>query len=174
MPSRDKELALSSFRAGDTQVLVATSAVEVGIDVPNAVVMTIENADRFGLSQLHQLRGRVGRGNHPGYICLFADSKAKTTASRMEAFVRTTNGFELAEIDLQLRGPGELFGTRQHGSTPLMIADLQRDQAVVEQTQADVRELIAQDPELTSDAFALLRRRVLARYGRDLSLSDVG
>jgi ATP-dependent DNA helicase RecG len=174
LTSRDKQLSLDAFRQGRTQVLVATSAVEVGIDVPNASVMTIEHADRFGLSQLHQLRGRVGRGAHPGFVCLFAESKSELTSRRLEALVRTNDGFELAETDFQLRGPGELFGTKQHGSSPFVVADLQRDQQIVERARRDAQEIIHQDPDLSSDPFALLKRRVLAKYGRDLNLGDVG
>jgi ATP-dependent DNA helicase RecG len=128
----EKEAAMLAFARGQTQVLVATSVIEVGIDVPNATLMTIEGGEWFGLAQLHQLRGRVSRGSHPGYVCVFASPATDEAVQRMDAFTRTTDGFELAEIDFQLRGPGDLFGTRQHGLPPLRIADMVRDVAVLE------------------------------------------
>lgn len=170
----EKEQSMANFVAGKTQVLVATGVVEVGIDVPNASVMTIESAERFGLSQLHQLRGRVGRGQHPGYVCAFATRDGGEANERLQAFANTANGFELAEIDLQIRGPGNLFGAQQSGFPPLRIADLVRDAEVLGQAQRDARELIAQDPELNQPELSRLRQLVFARYGKALDVSDVG
>ena len=164
---------MRAFSAGQLQVLIATSVIEVGINVPNATVMTIENGDRFGLAQLHQLRGRVRRGKHPGYVCVFVPDDASVVDARLEAFANSTNGFELAEKDFQLRGPGNLFGAAQHGMPPLRIADLQRDHELVEEARRDARNLIAADPELQDDELIRLRRMVGRRYGRVLKLGDV-
>jgi ATP-dependent DNA helicase RecG len=155
-------------------VLVTTSLVEVGVDVANANLMTIENGERFGLAQLHQLRGRVGRGHFPGYVSVFAQPSTPEAAQRLDAFAATTDGFELAEVDFLLRGPGHLLGTRQHGLPPLRIADLLRDAAVVETARRDARELLAQDPQLGDPNYALLRNMVMVRYGKALQLGDVG
>jgi ATP-dependent DNA helicase RecG len=172
--SEQKEISMKNFVTGKTQVLVATGVVEVGIDVSNATVMTIESAERFGLSQLHQLRGRVSRGNHPGFVCAFSTTDDPESNERLAAFASTANGFELAEIDLQIRGPGNLFSAQQSGFPPLLIADLVRDAEILAQAQSDARELIASDPELKHDAFARLRQLVFARYGTALDVSDVG
>ncbi|HUE70095.1 MAG TPA: ATP-dependent DNA helicase RecG [Pirellulaceae bacterium] len=170
----EKEAAMLAFARGQTQVLVATSVIEVGIDVPNATLMTIEGGEWFGLAQLHQLRGRVSRGTHPGYVCVFANPATDDAVQRMDAFTRTTDGFELAEIDFSLRGPGDLFGTRQHGLPPLRIADMQRDVSVLEEARPAAQALIAADPELANPAYAKLKRMVMVRYGEALDLGDVG
>ena len=174
MSSMEKDEAMQKFRGGDTQVLVATSLVEVGVDVPNASVMTIENAERFGLSQLHQLRGRVGRGSHAGFVCVFSPSDSPDARQRLEAFASTTDGFELAEIDFRLRGPGDLFGTKQHGLPRLRVADLLKDTEILQQARVDAKELVATDPELRDESLVELRRRVMLRYGESLKLGDVG
>jgi ATP-dependent DNA helicase RecG len=174
MSSDDKRSALRRFQSGDTQVLVATSVVEVGIDVPNANLMMIEHAERFGLAQLHQLRGRVSRGAFAGYVCLFAQPQHEEARQRLKAFVDSTDGFELAETDFQLRGPGDLFGTRQHGLPALKVADLRRDKDVLTQARQDARELLGRDPQLQDPAFAQLKRCLLSRYGAVLDLGDVG
>jgi ATP-dependent DNA helicase RecG len=148
--------------------------IEVGVDVANATLMTIEAAERYGLAQLHQLRGRVSRGAHPGYVCAFGDPKTEQSQQRLEAFTKTNDGFELAEVDFLLRGPGDLFGTRQHGLPPLRIADLQRDTAILEEARRDAQALIAADPQLAQPDFARLRRMAVVRYGGALELSDVG
>lgn len=174
MSSAEKDAVMERFRSGDVQVLVATSVVEVGVDVPNATMMTIEDGNQFGLSQLHQLRGRVSRGKHPGYVGVFADAKTAEAQQRLAALVATTDGFELAETDFRLRGPGDLFGTRQHGLPPLRIADLQRDAGLLLEARRAAQTLIARDPDLASPAFARLRRMVFVRYGEALDLGDVG
>jgi ATP-dependent DNA helicase RecG len=172
--SDEKDVAMEDFRRGEIQVLVCTSVVEVGVDVPNATLMTIEDAERFGLAQLHQLRGRVSRGKFPGFCCAFGDPQTDEARARLEAFASTTDGFRLAETDFALRGPGELFGTRQHGLPPLRIADLIRDAKVLDEARADAQALVAADPGLSEAEHARLRRMVLARYGQVLDLGDVG
>ena len=172
--SNEKQSTMDKFASGQLQVLVATGVIEVGIDVPNATVMTIESAERFGLSQLHQLRGRVGRGQHPGYVCAFATSQEPTEIERLNAFAEIDNGFDLAQADLRLRGPGNLFSTQQTGFPPLMIADLTRDEEVLQQTQEQARSIISDDPDLADPGLARLRQLVLVRYGKALEISDVG
>ncbi|MEX2118295.1 MAG: ATP-dependent DNA helicase RecG [Pirellulales bacterium] len=174
MTAAAKEGAMAAFRRGDTQVLVATTVVEVGVDVPNATLMTIEAGERFGLSQLHQLRGRVGRGNRPGFCCVFAEPAGDDGRRRLEAFVSISDGFRLAEIDFEIRGPGDLLGTRQHGLPPLRIADLARDGDVLAEARTDAQRLAAEDPGLCRAEHERLKRMVLARYGRVLELGDVG
>ena len=169
-----KDAAMTDFVAGKTQVIVATGVVEVGIDVPNATVMTIESAERFGLSQLHQLRGRVSRSQHAGFCCAFASKGNPDENERLTAFAETDNGFDLAEIDLKIRGPGNLFSTQQSGFPPLMIADLIRDADILARAQQHARELVANDPELEEESLDRLRQLVFARYGRALDLADVG
>ena len=173
--SADEKLtALRQFQAGHTQVLVATSVVEVGIDVPNANLMTIEHGERFGLAQLHQLRGRVSRGTFAGYVCVFAQPQQDQAVQRLQAFVDVSDGFELAEIDFQLRGPGDLFGTRQHGLPALRVADLRRDADLLAEARQDAHDLLAHDPQLDNPDVARLKRSVMTRYGQVLELGDVG
>ena len=174
LASEEKQAAMTSFYQGDTQVLVATSVVEVGVDVPNATVMTIENGERFGLAQLHQLRGRISRGTHSGYLCVFADAKTDEARDRLQAFVKTNDGFQLAEVDFRLRGPGDLFSTKQHGLPSFRIADLNRDADTLEQARRDAQTLVAADPQLEQSPHRRLRRMVIVRYGQALELSDVG
>jgi ATP-dependent DNA helicase RecG len=174
LSSHEKESAMDAFRSGKTQVLVATSVVEVGVDVPNATLMTIENAERFGLAQLHQLRGRICRGVFPGYLCVFAEPSTQEAHQRLEAFSKVNDGFELAELDFQLRGPGDLFGLQQHGLPPLRIADLKRDAEIVQQTRNDAQAIIEADPHLERPGWDRLKNMVLRRYGAALELSDVG
>ncbi|MGD9637376.1 MAG: ATP-dependent DNA helicase RecG [Pirellulales bacterium] len=175
MPPQEKEAAMADFRAGRTQVLVSTSVVEVGVDVPNAAIIVIASPHRFGLAQLHQLRGRVGRGATPGFCGVLVEEDVSEQArARLAAFASTTDGFQLAELDFELRGPGDLFGTEQHGLAPLRIADLQRDAAVIEEAQAAAEKLFATDAGLTNPDHQRLRRQMLVRYGKALELGDVG
>ncbi len=170
----EKESVMLAFQRGTTQVLVATSIVEVGVDVPNASILTIESAERFGLSQLHQIRGRVSRGDHPGYVCLFPSTDNADALSRLQAFVDCRDGFELAELDFRLRGPGNLMGDRQHGLPPLRIADLVRDGDLLQSAREDARKIIESDPHLNEPSFTNLKRMLVARYGKALEISDVG
>jgi len=149
MPAREKEARMARFASGDADVLVATSVVEVGVDVPNATVMLIEGAERFGLAQLHQFRGRVGRGAHASYCLLFEGSIDEDGAKRLEAVARSNSGFELAELDLRLRGAGDLVGLRQHGLPEMLVADL-LDEALAARAQAAAERWLDADPDLTS------------------------
>ena len=151
---------MTEFKENRLKLLVSTTVIEVGIDVPNAVVMLIENAEQFGLSQLHQLRGRVGRGSEQSWCILMSDSRSEYTKARTEAMVRTTDGFELAREDLQLRGPGNFFGREQHGLPPLKVADIADDAEVLGQVEKLAEELLRVDPGLESPKSALLRQGV--------------
>lgn len=174
MSSAEKQQAMEDFREGETQVLISTSVIEVGVDVANASVMTIVGAERFGLAQLHQFRGRVGRGNHPGFCGVIVDSVDERSRERLEAFANCTDGFQLAELDFEMRGPGDLFGTQQHGLPPLRIADLQQDRALLEEARREAQLLVAADPGLKHADHSRLRGQMLARYGEALGLGDVG
>ncbi len=158
MPSNEKEAAMASFRAGEVDVLVATTVIEVGVDVPNATVMVVEDADRFGLLQLHQLRGRIGRGAHASRCYLLADPSTPQGEARMQAMVESTDGFELAERDLAIRGAGEVFGQRQAGWSDLKLGRLPQDEAVVVEARAVAEDILDDDPELA--AHAQLREEV--------------
>ena len=137
-----------SFAEGETQILVATTVVEVGVDVPNASLIVIEGADRFGLSQLHQLRGRVGRGKHQSYCVLVTDTRNPDSMQRLKTLASTTDGFRIAEEDLKLRGPGDFFGSRQHGMPGMRLADLTGDMRLLQQAQNAAVELLRADPGL--------------------------
>ncbi len=170
---RLKADAMESFRAGETQVLVSTTVVEVGVDVPNATLMVIYQAERFGLSQLHQLRGRISRGKFQGYCFLFSDADAPEAASRLAALERTSDGFKIAEVDFELRGPGDVLGTRQHGDLPLKVADLIRDRDVLLEARKAAFHLV-ETGEFDSPQFAPLKIRVLERFGQLMELPKTG
>jgi ATP-dependent DNA helicase RecG len=163
MATGAKQAAMSAFATREADVLVATSVIEVGIDVPNATVMLVEDADRYGISQLHQLRGRIGRGAHES-VCLLFGSK---DSARLRALASHTDGFELAEIDLELRGEGELVGTRQHGEAQFRVAELPRDAELLERARAHAEHLVAIDPELSSPEHALLAYGLMAAFGAE-------
>jgi ATP-dependent DNA helicase RecG len=165
MAAREKEATMDRFRAGEVDVLVSTTVIEVGVDVPNATVMLIEDADRFGLSQLHQLRGRVGRGRAPGLCVLFADPLTDEGRARMDAIARTNDGFELANEDLRIRGEGTVFDARQSGLSDLKLARLIEDFDWVQRARRDAFALVDADPELADPAHRRLRQEVLARLG---------
>ena len=149
MKPREKEAAMADFASGRTQVLVATTVVEVGVDVPNASLVVIESADRFGLSQLHQLRGRVGRGGHQSYCVLMTATRSSEAMARLRTLASTTDGFRIAEEDLKTRGPGDFFGSRQHGLPQMKLADLSGDLALLQEAQGAAQELLASDPDLS-------------------------
>ena len=151
---------MARVRGGAADVLVATSVIEVGIDVPNATVMLVEDADRYGISQLHQLRGRIGRGTRLGVPAV----RAKESL-RLRALAEHTDGFELAEVDLELRGEGELVGTRQHGEAVYRVAELPRDAALLERARRHAEEVVAADPELSDPEHALLADALLGTFG---------
>jgi ATP-dependent DNA helicase RecG len=175
LSSEDKDAIMRSFKAGAIHVLVATTVIEVGIDVPNASVMLIEHAERFGLSQLHQLRGRVGRGPWKSYCILLTSGRLGEDAERrVGAMVETNDGFKIAEVDLQLRGPGEFFGTRQSGLPEFRVADLLRDAAILEEARREAQTIIAEDPELRQPAHRGLRQALLTRWRGKLDLASVG
>ena len=160
MKSADKKKVMESFSNGETQLLVSTTVIEVGVDVPNAVIMVIENAERFGLSQLHQLRGRIGRGQYKSTCILITDAKNDTAQRRMKVMETTTDGFKIADEDLKLRGPGEFFGSRQHGLPEMKIADMLEDRSTLEETQRAAKEIMARDPELSSPESAALKNEI--------------
>ena len=159
MKGRAKEEVMALFQRRELDVLVSTSVVEVGIDVPNATVMMVEGANRFGLAQLHQFRGRVGRGQAQSYCILLSDTPSEESVERLRAIERTQDGFELAEVDLEMRGPGEFFGTRQSGMPPLKMAKLS-DRRILEEARQAAREISERDPELGDPDHRLLARKL--------------
>lgn len=162
MKAKEKDEIMSAFARGETDVLVSTTVIEVGVDVPNAALMVIENADRFGLSQLHQLRGRVGRGQHKSWCILVSDAKGEEARARLSAMVHISDGFKIAEEDLRMRGPGDFFGSRQHGLPELHIADLGADMDVLRRAKDAAERLLQADPGLRKIENAGLRRRAEA------------
>ncbi len=162
MKAKDKEAEMQRFKKGETQIMVATTVIEVGVDVPNATIMVIENAERFGLSQLHQLRGRVGRGSEQSFCILMSSYKLSNEArTRLETMVRTNDGFEIAEADLKLRGPGDMEGTQQSGILDLRIADIVKDESILRNARADALNILEQDPKLELAENRLLRNYYL-------------
>jgi ATP-dependent DNA helicase RecG len=174
MATEEKEQAMSDFREGKIDALVATTVIEVGIDVPNATVIVIDGADRFGLAQLHQLRGRVGRGQWPSTCILLADPANPGAEARMTAMLSTTSGFEIAEMDLRLRGPGEFFGTRQHGLPEFKLADLTSEFDLLNLAKLDAQELVGEDPDLNREEYGPLRTAVRAKFGETLGAVKIG
>ena len=160
MKAKEKEAVMSDFAAGQLDILVSTTVVEVGVDVPNAVVMLIENAERYGLSQLHQLRGRVGRGTHRSTCILLSDAQNEEALTRLQVMCRTSNGFEIADEDLRLRGPGDFFGSRQHGLPDLKIADTAQDMEILKQAQQAAHTILTQDFALEQPEHRGLRAEV--------------
>lgn len=174
MTSAQKEEIITAFAAGELDVLVSTTVVEVGVDVPNASVMIIENAERFGLSQLHQLRGRVGRSSRQSYCILVSNANSSETLARLEVMTRTNDGFEIAEEDLRLRGPGEIFGTRQHGLPDTRIPNILKFMGVMRVARKEAALIIQKDPQLHHDDHKGLRSELNRRFADWLDLSIVG
>ncbi len=175
MSADDKDRVMRALQAGEVQVLVATTVIEVGIDVPNASVMVVEHAERFGLSQLHQLRGRVGRGAHKSFCFLIANCGPTSDAwRRLKVMEETSDGFRIAEEDLAIRGPGDFLGTRQAGLPLLSVANLARDQKILQLAREDATALLARDPELEAPEHQALRERVTAVWRDRLDLANIG
>lgn len=171
MKAAEKQEIMTAFGKGEWDILVSTTVVEVGINVPNATVMLIENAERFGLAQLHQLRGRVGRGAEQSYCILVSDAEGKIAKERLKAMTKTGDGFLISEMDLKLRGPGEFFGTRQHGLPEMKIANLYRDVAILKEAQKAAAELIKKDADLYQEEHLPLKKKLEQWYeGKSLEL----
>ena len=168
MNTAEKEKTMKKFRDGEIQCLICTTVVEVGVDVPNAAVMVIENAERFGLSQLHQLRGRVGRGSFESTCILITDSTSEDCKKRMKIISSTTDGFKISEEDLKMRGPGDFFGNAQHGLPPLKIADIACNMELMNKAQTCAKEILAEDPELTKAEHTSLKMDVLRLFNKDI------
>jgi ATP-dependent DNA helicase RecG len=162
MKSREKSAVMERFRAGGIDVLVSTTVIEVGVDVPNATMMIVEDGERFGLAQLHQLRGRIGRGEHPGEFLVFADPKSEEGRRRMSAIASISDGFALAEEDLRVRGEGEVLGEKQSGLPRLKLTSLVSDLQLLISVREDAATMLADDPELSAPEHVLLQRHVRA------------
>jgi ATP-dependent DNA helicase RecG len=168
-----REAAMDAFRQGRINVLVSTTVIEVGVDVPNATIMIIDDAHRFGLSQLHQLRGRISRGKFQGYCFLFSESNSPEALRRLTALEAMSDGFQIAEADFEIRGPGDVLGTRQHGDLPLKVADLVRDAAILREARTSAFDLV-RTGEFDRPEFAMLKIKVLERFGTALDLPKTG
>jgi ATP-dependent DNA helicase RecG len=164
MKPDEKDAVMKAFRAGEINILVSTTVIEVGVDVPNATVMVIEDADRFGLAQLHQLRGRVGRGKEQSYCVLICEGNSEDSIRRMQIMSSTNDGFVIAEEDLKLRGPGEFYGTRQSGMVGMKIADIFRDIPILEVARKEAFEIVTKDPNLSDVKFQALKRNLIKQY----------
>jgi ATP-dependent DNA helicase RecG len=160
---------MERFRRGEVQVLVSTTVIEVGVDVANATVMLIENAERFGLAQLHQLRGRIGRGEHKSYCILLSSDSSPETAEKLAVLEKTSNGFEVAEADWDLRGPGDLLGTAQSGLPALKIGDLKRDAELMRRARTAAMSIFEMDPDLEWPENQRFRRLIVEEQGRTFS-----
>jgi ATP-dependent DNA helicase RecG len=174
MGPKEKDKIMKEFKKGRIQVLVSTVVIEVGIDIPNATVMLIENAERFGLSQLHQLRGRIGRGGHESYCILLSDPGSEKAVGRLKAIEETLDGFEIAEIDMDIRGPGELFGTKQHGLPEIRFGNIARDFDIMEAARKEAFRLIEKDPNLIEEHHRLLKGALAERFKGKMELIRVG
>lgn len=174
MKWRDKDKVVADLRSGRLRILVSTVVVEVGIDVPEATVMVVQHAERFGLSQLHQLRGRVGRGSRDSWFFMLRRGGDETTQKRIEVLEKTRDGFAVAEEDFKLRGSGEFFGTRQHGESEFIVADLNRDFDLLMDARRDARALVREDPGLSASPHLALKQRIMEVFRGRINLADVG
>jgi ATP-dependent DNA helicase RecG len=174
MPTDEKQQIMEGFRRGEADVLVATTVIEVGIDVPNATVMVIESAERFGIAQLHQLRGRVGRGGHASYCILVSDARTDDAIDRLQALCRTNDGFEIAELDLRIRGPGDFFGVRQSGLPQLKLADITQELQLLQVCRDDAAEILQHDPMLRDASHRALKAALIDRFGNTLGFAQIG
>jgi ATP-dependent DNA helicase RecG len=175
MKADEKDAVMRRFRAGDLQLLFSTTVIEVGVDVPNASVMVVEHADRFGLSQLHQLRGRVGRGSDHALCLLVAPyRRGEDVYRRLKAMRDTSDGFKIAEVDLDLRGPGEFLGTRQHGLPDFRVSNLIRDTRTLTEAREAAERWLALDPSLRTPESAALRAILEHRWKGRLGLAEIG
>jgi ATP-dependent DNA helicase RecG len=172
LTSEEKESVMARFRRGEVEVLISTTVIEVGVDVPNATVMLIENAERFGLAQLHQLRGRIGRSNHQSYCILLTDSKDPIPLVKLKILEDSDNGFDIAEADLRFRGPGDLLGTEQSGLPPLRLADLLKDGHLIDEARGIARVILDQDPDLQTPANLRFRRMIIESGKRATNLGN--
>ena len=170
MKQEEKDRIMEDFAAGRIDLLVATVVIEVGINVPSATVMVIENAERFGLAQMHQLRGRVGRGGDQAWCFLISGSETETSRARCAIMQESSDGFCIAEEDLKLRGPGDLFGTRQHGLPMLMMADLIRHADILKHAGEEAKAILVEDPDLNEEEHRPLREKVEDLFGEGFTL----
>ncbi|ARN57491.1 ATP-dependent DNA helicase RecG [Sedimentisphaera salicampi] len=173
MPQEQKKNVMERFRKGEVNILVSTVVIEVGVDVPNATVMVIENANNFGLAQLHQLRGRIGRGASDSFCFLFSESDNETAIKRLEVMQKSTDGFYIAEKDLEIRGPGELFSTRQHGLPDLKLANIVEDFEMLRMAKKDAEETLKEDPFLQSQENQNIKKAIIKKFGARLGLTDI-
>jgi ATP-dependent DNA helicase RecG len=169
IPPEEKQKIMERFRRGDSSALISTTVIEVGVDIPNATVMLIENAERFGLAQLHQLRGRIGRGEHKSYCILLTSDQSKETVAKLAVLEKTTNGFEVAEADWDLRGPGDLLGTAQSGLPELKIGNLKTDADLMQRARAAAMSIFDADPRLELPENQRFRRLIVEQQGRTFS-----
>jgi ATP-dependent DNA helicase RecG len=176
LDAQTKDMTMRLFQKGEIQVLVATTVIEVGVDVPNATIMVIEHAERFGLAQMHQLRGRIGRGSAKSYCILMTTGKVSEEGQRrLDAMVRTSNGFEIAELDLELRGPGEFFGTQQAGLPSFRVANVIRDREIFEAAKKEAASVLSgPNSEITQVEIDRAVRHMRAHWQRQYGLLEVG
>ena len=164
MKSSEKDEILKKFKNKEIDILISTTVIEVGVNVPNATLMIIENAERFGLAQLHQLRGRVGRGSHQSYCILIYASKSEVCRQRMSIMEETNDGFKISEKDLEIRGPGEFFGTRQHGLPELKVANIFKHMKILKLAQQEARYIIGLDHKLQNNENKKLKKEIMTKF----------
>jgi ATP-dependent DNA helicase RecG len=169
IPAVEKQAIMDRFRRGETSALISTTVIEVGVDVPNASIMLVENAERFGLTQLHQLRGRIGRGEHKSYCILLSEGESPEAVAKLAVLERTADGFEVAEADWELRGPGDLLGTAQSGLPLLKLGNLKRDARIMSEARAAAIAILEADPELGAPDNQRFRRLIVEERGRTFS-----